>query len=61
MITIPKTKDIKIEDISKHSKYPYGIEATEVDEDDDYLDTTDVWWYETEQERDHEFKDLILE
>lgn len=51
---------IKVEDL-KHPDYPYGIEAIELDDDDDYLETTDVWWFSTEQERNQEFKDLILE
>jgi len=55
-----RTNYIKVEDI-KHPDYPYGIEAIELDDDNDYLETIDVWWFANQQERDHQFKDLILE
>ena len=55
-----RTSYIKVEDI-KHPEYPYGIEVIALDEYDEYLDTLDVWWFSNQQERDYEFKDLILE
>jgi hypothetical protein len=55
-----RTNYIKVEDL-KHPEYPFGIEAIELDEDDEYLETIDVWWFANQQERDHQFKDLILE
>ena len=54
------TDYIKVED-PKHPDYPYGIECVELDNDNDYLETIDVWWFSTEKERNQEFKDLILE
>lgn len=51
---------IKVED-PKHPEYPYGIECIELDSDKEYLDTLDVWWFSTAQERNQEFKNLILE
>jgi hypothetical protein len=55
-----RTNYIKVEDL-KHPEYPFGIEAIELDEDNEYLETIDVWWFTSQQERDHQFKDLILE
>ena len=53
-------KYIKVEDL-KHVEYPYGIEIIDVDDNDEYSDTIDVFWFKTENERNIEYKDLILE
>lgn len=40
-----------------HETHQYGIEVI-TEQDGEYLDTVDVFWFSTEQERDQEFKNL---
>ena len=52
-----ETEYLKVYDYT-HPTHKFGIEVI-TKENDEYLDTIDVFWFSTEQERNQELRDLL--